>query len=238
MSISRSAILRLLVAIAACDGEVMTVGSEPAAGTSSSSFDAGQVWTGYVEGYRFASGSDRISIAFTTPTSGTVTLGTPPTGSEVIDPEVGYPASRYAPMNIRPELRHHAERFAFTLREGSREGARLRFNVDVREMLTPWCAAQTTTHASQNAGSTWYSCMPNKAHSRSADTCSLHDTPQDSIPVDCGKLDMCLDGQTCTCDATRCWLAEIEDLLHFDVRVNGAEAHGSSDLGQIHLELQ
>lgn len=236
MNITRNALLALGLTIGAlaCEGETMTVGDEPASGTNSSGFKAGQIWTGYVENFRFPSGSDRVSIAFTSPTTGFVTLGEPPTGAEVIDPDVGYPATLYNPRNFDFALRNHAERFAFTLREGVREGARLRFSIDVREMLKPWCAAQTSYPLESSDGHIWYKCLPSTGPTYIGDDgCRNGDDP-----VDCGKLKMCHYYEICTCTATSCEVPPGEDLVQFDMRVNGAAAEGSSDLGRIHLEKQ
>ena len=187
-------------------------------------------WTGYIENYKFASGSDAVRVSYTTDATGnivgTVTLGngTPP--PPATDPNVGYPSelSTFDELGI-PRF-YVAEGYAYTMRDVAFTGRRMQFDVAYWELWQGWCALQTPV-----PGQT--SCLPNVGSMVSADHmhCALLNsaTSQYDQPVDCGKLALCQFGMACMCGIAGCSVQEQGIQLFFDLSVttDGASADGS-----------
>jgi hypothetical protein len=154
-----------------------------------------------------------LTFQLPTPTTltGTVLLeGTPlapPT-----DPDVGYPINgrAYTPGTF-------VEGFPYTVRWGTFDGKHAHFEIDESEIFEKWCELQTTTYPIYGAWSdplnglggdeiVGYGCLPNDGFTWSpTDGCSLLPTDAGPIPVDCGKLQLCLKGTpVCSCTATAC----------------------------------
>lgn len=187
-------------------------------------------WTGYIENYKFPSGSDAVRIAYTTDATGnivgTVTLGngTPP--PPATDQNVGYPPGLSDFDSTAIPRSYVAEGYAYTMRDVDFNGRRMKFSVGIWELWQGWCVLQTPFPSAD-------SCLPNAGASISADHmhCALLNpaTGQYDYPVDCGKLSLCQFGMTCTCDATGCTVRDQGRQLTFDLSVtaDGAFADGS-----------
>ena len=266
--IARSTFALLALAFA-CNGSKLMVGSGPEGGepegggpepSTPNGNKPGQVWSGYVESYKFRSGSDRVTVTFDSTSSGTVVLGEPPAAGDVMDPNVAYPPDcNLSSMDLPPgEERHSfeqcAERFTFTMRSAIQEEGRLRFEVDIIDKWQSWCAAQTPygsgwrTATVGDASTTTpnFSCgVPLPAEPSSGVVCSVCKVPEDGagcpeadiVWVDCETRDLC--SKACACTPTACSSrSDGQSHLRFDLNVQGNEAHGTSDLGQVHLVRQ
>ena len=186
--------------------------------------------------------------------------GEPPAAGDVMDPNVAYPPDcNLSSMDLPPgEERHSfeqcAERFTFTMRSAIQEERRLRFEVDIIDKWQSWCAAQTPygsgwrTATVGDASTTTpnFSCgVPLPAEPSSGVVCSVCKVPEDGagcpeadiVWVDCETRDLC--SKACACTATACSSrSDGQSHLRFDLNVQGNEAHGTSDLGQVHLVRQ
>lgn len=195
----------------ACDGEEMTVGTEPArTPVVEETFQPGEVWSGYVE-----NGPDPVTVTFSTPTEGTLVFGAPPAGPQVVDPDGGPPD--YV----------HLESFAFTLRDAARDGERLRFVIDQHEILKQWCEAQTPYPSPTEAS--FYLCAPaglGETERPPGGGCIVQ-RPEGPVAVNCDKLEFCLGlPSICGCDANGCRI-EQNNFIRFDMRIDGRTADGS-----------
>lgn len=244
-SILASTVVAVVLGIAACDGDEANVGPKPY------EFKPGETWTGYVEKFKFQSGSDRIWIAFTTPTTGTVTFGAPAVENEAINPDIGYPVGLVVKAQGIVDLPKQAERFAFTMLDVSRDDVRLQFTVDLREIWTRWCAAQTPVPSSWGEG---FGCIPvvyppEVTFPADGSGCSFLTAPESTnrTSVDCGKAALCAVMAACTCDAAHCERTRTDfavfdaappNVWEFDIRLTGGEGEGSSDPGRVYLTRQ
>ncbi|HMF40398.1 MAG TPA: hypothetical protein VKQ32_06880 [Polyangia bacterium] len=193
-------------------------------------------WTGYVENYQFPSGSDVVKIAFASDDAGqvvgTVILGngTPP--PPATDPNVGYPPGYGAPQQpviVGPPAGYIAEGYAYSMRNGTLVGSRLRFGVSLTDLWQGWCALQTPV-----AGSS--SCLPNWGGMSSPSGCALlNPATNQYVPVDCGKFDLCFLGMICRCDASGCQVQDYGISDMFDVSINNDRADGSMDTHNVHF---
>ena len=187
-----------------------------------------QSWTGYVENYQFPSGSDAIKLSFATDSAGNVAghvvlgNGVPP--PPATDPNVGYPpGEQMFSLGDRP-----MEGFVYSIVAGTLASNRLRFAYDDVEPWAGWCALQSPP--SDGSGL----CLPNAASTAIPDsngvyTCFLNEVSSETV-VDCGKLSLCLQWQTCSCAAAGCTASYTDGgTTRFDMFVAGDTASGSVD---------
>lgn len=167
-------------------------------GTGQALADYAASWDGYAEAYTFSpSGSDRVRLVLDESGQGTMQFGDGPLLPPPADPDVGYPpgdgAAFSGPAGPRPVLR---EGFLYPVHETMVADKRLRLSVRVSDLYEAWCALQTPVPLGQDA----FGCLPNDGFSWTADSCMVG-----SMPVDCGKLSLCLAGSgVCSCTATSC----------------------------------
>lgn len=200
-------------------------------------------WTGYIENYKFASGSDAVRIAYTSDASGnvvgTVTLGAGSPPPPATDPNVGYPAD-IGSVDGPPVPRSYvAEGYRYTMRNVMFSARRMQFSVAFWELWQGWCALQTPVPPQGSCDEPVCpgTCLPNWGSMISADhmhCAQLNPATNQYEPVDCGKLALCQFGMACTCDPTTCSVRDQGIQLTFDVSVStdGAFADGSI-VGQI-----
>lgn len=223
-----------MTALFACKGDVMTVGENDAA-VADEAYP--QEWSGYVEAKRFPSGSDRVMLTLTSPTTGTLFLGEGPPLEKATDPNAGYLVD-LLPLTARGS--RGLERFPFTLRNVAREGDRITFTIQPTEPWAEWCGMQTPT---EERG--LYLCVPNRGH----EYANLPDGGQEclaltdeagaeidgGIPVSCGRLETC---NMCVCSANGCRNRDIptrELSPLFDFRVVEGRIEGTSAYGLVRL---
>lgn len=251
--------------VVACSDDELVVGRsalEPDAAAQSpqpSFEDAGPdgaKWSGYIERYAFSSGSDRITLNFTSPTSGTVIFGELPAGPPSVDPNAAECDFRITDSPTPPPDRIFcAERFELSMSDALKEPDRIRFAVDVSAKYAAWCEGQTliTTIGWWTDGQTTHSCAGTTP--RETSTCQAVATQPDGGPgilmpedggtyprvpaadtfVDCLVEAAC--GALCTCTATSCRVSA-GPVVTFDLHIDGQKASGSSPLGNVYLTAQ
>jgi hypothetical protein len=206
-----------------------------------------QSWTGYIENYHFASGSDAVRFSFVSDSAGkivgTVKLGdgTPP--PPATDPNVGYPSDVGSLDSLSVPTTYVSEGYAYTMRDVTLSARRMQFSVAYWELWQGWCALQTPVppvgvcDEPVCAGS----CLPNTGSMISGDHmhCALWNSSTDQYdqPVDCGKLVLCQLSMACTCGLTTCSVREQGIQLSFDLAVtsDGASADGSVAGHNVHF---
>jgi hypothetical protein len=177
-------------------------------------------WEGYVENFKFRSGSDVIQIDIDTvegtSIQGKVRFGTGASLPPAVDPDVGYPET------VGPEVGYNTglpyEGFDFTMLNAQLTDRRLRFAIDPRELWKGWCELQAS---SPGPGS--YNCVTGGAWEEGSEGCFAN-----GQPVDCGYLTLCESG-VCRCQESWC---AIEDgvAVAFDFLVDQQRADGSMAL--------
>ena len=193
-----------------------------------------QSWTGYVENYQFTSGSDAVKISFAVDPAGNLIgavilgNGTPP--PPATDPSVGYPPGLFSyPDEAWGALTYVAEGYAYPMHNGTLDGQRLRFGVDLQDLWRDWCALQTPLPGSSG-------CLPNWAGMATVDTCAqTNPTTGEIVPVDCGKFGLCQLTMMCVCDASGCQLQDHGATMMFDISINNNRADGSMDANNVHF---
>ena len=196
-----------------------------------------QSWTGYVENFKFPSGSSAIHFTIATDASGNVAgqivFGQGPPPPPATDPNIGYPPALEASYSggLLIITSYIAEGYVYQIDRGTLVSDRLRFGIANEQLWAGWCALQTTP-----AGST--SCVPRAAYlgyvPTPDGTCSYVDTTTStSTPIDCVKANLCLSlDSPCDCSAGGpCKLkTDLYDQPSFDVFVTGNTASGSCTL--------
>ncbi|WP_438019783.1 hypothetical protein WMF18_12270 [Sorangium sp. So ce315] len=177
-------------------------------------------WEGYVENFKFRSGSDVIQIDIESvegeSIQGKVRFGAGPSLAPPTDGDVGYPPSSDPLPEYDIGLPYEA--FDFTILGAQLTDRRLRFSIDPRELWTGWCELQTSYPMSP--GSDAYKCMPNTSIKWGSDGCEL-----DGQPVDCGYMNLCR-YWVCDCQASGCTV-DARGGIDFDFAVDQQEANGS-----------
>ena len=198
-------------------------------------------WTGYVENYRFPSGSDAIKIAFAIDPAGqvvgTVTFGNATPPPPPTDPNVGYPADLLTQSSIPDVIsaphKYIAEGYAFSMRDGTLVGGRLRFGIRTWEVWKNWCTLQTPVPASGQCDEPVCAslCLPNGGFMTSASGCAMLNPATNAYePVDCGKLALCGPLGVCICDPSACRVQDNAGGMMFDITMSSDErARGSAD---------
>lgn len=186
--------------------------------TTTDSSPQATAWQGYIENYKFLSGSDAIAIHLDSAqgpdATGSVRFGDAPDLPPASDPDVGYPPGLVD--EGKPGRVPH-EGFDFTIEDGSLADDRLKVSVVGGEVWNTWCSLQTPV-LSEGADPPFYGCLPNWY---TTDPCEAG-----GQPVDCAKMELCLFARACNCDASGCEGAG-EGRLDFDIRIEGDKAHGS-----------
>jgi hypothetical protein len=251
--------------LAACDGDRMTVGTPPApVEVPDARIEPGDTWTGYVESFHFASGSDRVTLAFSSPTSGTLLFGEAspnppdpaaysmwarkvlvgeippdvigtPNGTEVIN--YGNELSAYPEGEAIRLVARFYEGFHFTLRDAAFDGARLAFRISLHEAWSTWCSSRPP-HCDGVVRLGEPVDKPCGCTGRS-------DPAYDTYEAVCYGLSSTGPAlRVCQCSPARC---EVDlrdptnfsvDLFHlrFDLRIRGQEMTGTSEIGEILVE--
>jgi hypothetical protein len=176
-------------------------GAEPAkaAGARADSLVAG-TWRGTIDGYRFPSGSNAITLTLAEDTDGNVTgtvhLGEgespPPT-----DPNVGYPTDVRFGMNSgdRQAPSPPYDDFSYTVMAGNFDGIILSVDFDAREFWRPWCELQNMVFPGPNG----FGCVPpitvglatGRGDDRVPGRCFYSTGTGTASEVDCDKFVLC-----------------------------------------------
>jgi len=194
-------------------------------------------WSGYVESYQFASGSDAIQVTITAANDahvcGKVTFGqgTPP--APPTDPNIGYPPSLVASLSSTgaagaPNLDMNSEGYPMTMLNGTASTARLQFQVNQRELWKTWCEMQTPYLA--QAGTDFYMCVPNVGWTTGPNGSCVD---PNGHPIDCAKEQLC-ESRICTCNAAGCTVTPTGN-VSFDLHVQNADhLSGSANISNLH----
>jgi hypothetical protein len=246
----------------ACSDHEMTVGSGPADADAASPNKPTNVWAGYVTGLHLLSGSDRVTLTFTSPTSGTVVFGDP-AGSipPVTDHTAVYPPG--CPLQQTSFLQTSppgaivcAEHFPFTMTDVTEEPDRLRLTIDLNELWGPWCKAQTrivyNVHIPAPEGldpitSQRYVCAPADGTDGAWFPAPDGGFAPGYFPPDGGvpgppeaMIDEALDLECmnrCSCTPStgdRGFPIQVA----FDLHISGSEATGTNEIGTVYLKSQ
>lgn len=176
-------------------------------------------WTGYVENYQFAFGSDAIKLSLAYDPSGQVAgtvifgNGTPP--PPATDPNVGYPPG----FGSSSFLVLPTEGFSYSIVTGNLTSNRLRFSVNALEPWAGWCALQPAPTDGSDM------CLPNWGGYGGPDGCWQTSPSGTKVMVDCGKMKLCISDRVCACSPAGC-LAN-DSPVAFDVFVANGTASGS-----------
>jgi hypothetical protein len=185
-----------------------------------------QSWTGYVENFKFGSGSDRIKLSFAIDGAGevlgTVTFGNGMAPPPATDPNVGYPPGMETTQTMPAE---YLEGPAYGIKTGSLAANRLRFTIDMVDLWSDWCKLQTPPVDGSDL------CVPNwGGESLPGHTvCYLYSPSGDKVPIDCVKWDLCFMSRICKCSPAGCAVNYEESgyKLSFDVFLANGTGSGS-----------
>jgi hypothetical protein len=189
-----------LASLACSSGGPVNIGENTPSKTGEQLSDYAATWDGYVEAYRFHSGSDRVRLTLDENGVGWLEVGdvelAPP-----VDPEVGYgDLSQAQPWGDPFWVQ---EGFRYAVNPAELDGDRLQVEVQNYEAFTEWCALQTPVELTDRPGT--YSCWDHRRSQRSGDACYEEVAPDLMVPVDCGKVVLC--GFVCSCTAESCTVA-------------------------------
>ncbi|WP_437982291.1 hypothetical protein [Sorangium sp. So ce117] len=183
-------------------------------------------WEGYVENFKFRSGSDAVQLDIDTvegsAIQGTVRFGAEPSMPPPTDPDVGYPPNPGIEVSYALGLPY--EGFDFTLLGAQLSESRLRFSIAPTELWKGWCELQTPRLVVTPGGlERTYFCESYQGYLQGSDGCFLADQP-----VDCAYIDLCIK-EVCHCRESGCTVdAELaEERVDFDLEFGQQEANGS-----------
>jgi hypothetical protein len=248
------------------DGSSASAQSDGGSFSPCSDSDGGcTVWTGYLENYHLLSGSDVVTLEMQLPqgpgtVTGSVVFGQGPLLAPPTDPNVGFPpitppknAIDCGPFRYTGDA---LEYFPFTIEQGAFDGARLTFTLDSNEIFKQWCELQTVIFPA-NSSPPGYWCAPssyqgcNCAPSGCSDTsmlstseCYSDPTTGKLVPIECGKMELCVGGSYCTCTSSHCTEnVAMARMISFDMQVQSDRADGSvaftpSTIINVHLTRQ
>jgi hypothetical protein len=123
--------------------------------------------------------------------------------------------------------------------KASLDGQRLQFDIAPTEVWKAWCELQTPILDEANPGMI-YNCVHNWGFSFGSKCSQMDPNTHQEVPIDCGKLALCMaGGGVCGCTAQGC-TASLEPSVHFDMVVAVPKADGSvagldSSVHNVHL---
>lgn len=231
MNYSTRVVLALLFAAASlgntgCQSQDLPIGGGEASSGGEGSGAAALLvahWEGYVENFKFRSGSDVIQIDIDTvegeSIQGKVRFGTGASLPPAVDPDVGYPEI------IGPEVGYNIglpyEGSDFTMLGAQLTDRRLHFSIDPRELWKGWCELQASYP--KGPGSSSYTCISG-GWEEGSEGCRAG-----GQPVDCGVLALCDQG-VCDCRESGCTV-NARNVAAFDFVVDPQRADGSIAFG-------
>jgi hypothetical protein len=194
-----------LFVVAACSSsgsDDVDLGDDKVDRVASSLEDYEGQWVGYAEAYEFESDSDKLVITLNAQGEGTVVFGDAQPVEPFTDPDVGYPPI----VNMFPSASYdydgaHAG-FGYPVHDAVVESGRIRFKLWGTDLVSDWCAAQTSYYDDENLPAA-YTCSPTgRAYGQNAEGCREADGSEPMTVYDCGLIKTCL--AACTCDETSC----------------------------------
>ncbi len=181
-------------------------------------------WVGYIETYKFPSGSDKLAMTLKGMPDGTVVgtmvFGEKPAPPPPTDPERGYPPG----FDVSAPPLFFGEGFVHTVIAGKLAGKRLTFKITSTEVFKKWCELQTSYPGSPGCRS----CLPNWGLTCCGSKCTqTNPDTGEIVPRDCGKLYLCAARRVCECSTKGCTTKPDGDTT-FDIAFSGGEANGST----------
>jgi hypothetical protein len=185
-------------------------------------------WDGYVEAYKFESGSDRVRITLDAEGHGTIEVGDAPEIPPFTDPNVGYPPTDPGDPYVDSKLYilPH-EGYGYPVGDAAVRRGRISFTFWGTDLQKDWCEAQTS-YVVGGGSDPFYSCLPGGVATGSDDMCV------DSLgnPIDCGFVSTCV--EACSCDAAGCTSARRDP--QYELQVDAAlDADGKTLVGTLLL---
>lgn len=197
-------------------------------------------WTGYVENYRFPSGSDSIRVTIEADNDGIarglVVLGDGDQPPPPTDALAGYPPATPGADADRPVSDYWHEGFTYTMVAVTASATRLRFSIHNFELWKGWCALQNSP---DNMGM----CLPRSVGMVAPGArCSLvAPASGEEIGVDCGKYNLCVTSRVCSCPSSPCKVdLDAGSQMAFDLAITVSDAIGSlveSSVGRANVRL-
>src|SRR6185295_13585444 len=192
----------------------------PKAKTGELLSDYAATWDGYVEAFKFKSGSDRLRIELDEEGHGVVALGGAEPLAPASDPEslyapiplVSFSGDPDGPFQLVPDVL--AEGFAYTVQHAEVQEKRIQFGIDSRELYKSWCELQTPVHNTAPVAPE-YGCLPYYDTSTGlgigADAqCYINDyVTGELVEVNCAKMPYCGPTPVCSCTASGCTVAPL-----------------------------
>lgn len=176
-------------------------------------------WDGHAEAYGFApDGSDRVRLVIAANGLGSLQVGNSAPLAQPLDPDVGYP-----PATDLPDSSGLWEGFLYPIHSVQISADRIQLGIDANDVFAAWCALQTSYPLWQyqdtpdGAVQTAYGCVahglqfgfepiaPPDGGADAGAGCVLTDADGGaSIPIDCERPSLCVQGNVCLCTATSC----------------------------------
>ena len=199
-------------------------------------------WVGYLENYKFPSGSDAVTLTLTNNAgvlTGTASFGNGPAPPPPTDPNAAYPPGFTGGMQFTPSL--YMEGFVFTVLDGTFDGSRVQLGVQSTEVFKLYCGLQTQIWGQASDGGAPYACLPNWGFLDMNGSCSSTNPrdPTQIIAYPCEKLALC-NSSVCQCTQTSCALPVATPTIHFDMVFTPGSLDGSiaGDLGSVNVHLK
>jgi hypothetical protein len=224
------------LALSACStSPVDLAGGDPPENPSAANAYAG-TWEGYLEAYRFRSGSDRVSLVLDVQANGSVRFGDGEPPPEPIDPGNLSSVERFELLRQGRPL----EGFDYGISGAQVDGGRFRVRIDANQVFSTTCEIQSPValpdmlYGSGGFGSAFaprstffpdpYSCVPDfQISDVSPDgLCTL--STNDVVP--CLKVTLCR--EYCECSATTCGARPSPDIaLDLTLDATGTRLDGT-----------
>lgn len=208
-----------LVGGSGCSSDGVSVGDGTTAGVDKAALETYAAnWDGYVEAYKFESGSDRLRIVLNEDGSGNLQVGD---GSLLVPITTtdGFPDEMVQGQYFLWDQR------AYPLVGARISGDRLRFLIQPTAPYAAWCAEQTPNPIVDTDGSEAYSCLHSTSILQpdvSVNIC--YDQADQSKPVDCNWAHLC---GSCTCTESDC---SNEKLSYQNIEVDAVLSDDGTEL--------
>ncbi len=194
-------------------------------------------WLGYGNQLSLPSKSDRVVLNVTdvsadNQVAGTIAFGVEGVLPPATDGNVGYPPASESSPN--PRIWFPVEMFAYPF-VGTFDPAtgRLLGEVSETDVWATWCTLQTPYLEGDD-----YACVPNCASMSDGQQCTLM-CPEETLVLDCRKVELCSFSSVCRCDAGGCVADPDGATFEVDLNLSGSELDGVIDeAGMVYLVRQ
>lgn len=191
-------------------------------------------WDGYVEAYKFASGSDRVRITLDAEGQGTIEVGDAPAIPPFTNPNIAYPTTDpttdlNAFLEVQASDTHPHEGYGYPVGDAAVRGGRISFTFWATDLQKAWCEAQTSYYAFGSGEETHYNCVKGGGGGPMGDGSFCAD--DEGNKLDCGFINTCL--IACSCGVSSCTSRRDSAT---EIQVDGAlDADGKALVGTLVL---